>query len=375
MTAAAGTTIPGLQALRQRLQLVRLSDLLLICGFNTLCALLNSLTTTNHLAGDLAVLLLHWREYALLYNSLTFSMLGLYLWLMEPQTATVSGRRLLYLVLGTYLLAFVLCAGVFDWYQRDKIAEGLLYMLNFMVSASWLLLLAFYLKQRVISPRLQALAATVDATAAARDRLEAELHLLQAQLEPHFFFNTLANLHNLIDLDPDKAKLLLEQLTAYLRDSIPQFRQTFIPLQAELGIIERYLQIQQIRFAGRFQYQLDIDAECSHVAVLPMALLSLVENAIKHGLEKTSGTGLLTLRAYREQQQLVLQVCDSAAQPSHHQAGTGLRNLRARLAAAYGADAQFCLETQAGQQTCATVRSPWRVMTAEEVARGQSPHR
>lgn len=375
MITATLTNIPWLQALRQRLQLVRLSDLLLICGFNTVCALLNSLTTTNHLAGDMAVLLLHWREYALLYNSLTLSMLGLYLVLMEPQTASVTGRRLLYLVLGTYLLAFVLCAAVFDWYQRDKIAEGLLYMLNFMVSASWLLLLAFYLKQRVISPRLQALTAAVDATTAARDRLEAELHLLQAQLEPHFFFNTLANLHNLIDLDPDKAKLLLEQLTAYLRDSIPQFRQTFIALEAELGIIERYLQIQQIRFAGRFQYQLEVDAECRHAAVLPMALLSLVENAIKHGLEKTSGTGLLTLRAYREQQQLVLQVCDSAAQPSHHTAGTGLRNLRARLAAAYGNQAQFCLETQAGQQTCATVRCPWRVMTAAEVARGQSPHR
>lgn len=375
MTTATFINTPRLVALRQRLQLVRLSDLLLICGFNTVCALLNSLATTNHQAGDMTVLLLHWREYALLYNSLTLSMLGLYLWLMEPQTASVSGRRLLYLVLGTYLLAFVLCAGVFDWYQRDKIAEGLLYMLNFMVSASWLLLLAFYLKQRVISPRLQALTAAVDATTAARDRLEAELHLLQAQLEPHFFFNTLANLHNLIDLDPDKAKLLLEQLTAYLRDSIPQFRQTFIALEAELGIIERYLQIQQIRFAGRFQYQLEIDAECRHVAVLPMALLSLVENAIKHGLEKTSGTGLLTLRACREQQQLVLQVCDSAAQPSHHQAGTGLRNLRARLAAAYGAEAQFCLETQAGQQTCATVRCPWREMTAAEVARGQSPHR
>jgi signal transduction histidine kinase len=367
--------IDRLQPLRQRLQLLKLADIVLLLGFNTLCALLNSLTTTNHLAGDVSVLLLHWREYALLYNSLTLSMLGLYLLLMDWHSASVRGWRLLYLVTGTYLLAFALCAAVFDWYQRDKIAEGLLYMLNFMVSASWLLLLAFYLKQRVISPRLQALTAAVDATAAARDRMEAELHLLQAQLEPHFFFNTLANLHNLIDLDPDKAKLLLEQLTAYLRDSIPQFRQTIIALEAELGIIERYLQIQQIRFAGRFQYQLDIDAECRHVAVLPMALLSLVENAIKHGLEKTSGSGLLTLRAYREQQQLVLQVCDSAAQPSHHQAGTGLRNLRARLAAAYGAEAQFCLETQAGQHTCATVRCPWRVMTAAEVACGQDPHR
>lgn len=364
-----------LQQLRQRLLLLKLSDIVLLLGFNTLCALLNSLTTTNHLAGDLSVLLLHWREYALLYNSLTFSMLGLYLLLMDRHSASVRGWRLLYLIIGTYLSSFVLCAGLFDWYQRDKIAEGLLYTLNFMVSASWLLLLMFYLKKRVISPRLQALAAEVNATSQARDRLEAELHLLQAQLEPHFFFNTLANLHNLIDLDPDKAKLLLEQLTAYFRDSIPQFRQTFIALDAELGIIERYLQIQQIRFAGRFTYQFEIDDTCRHAAVLPMALLSLVENAIKHGLEKTSGTGVLTLRAQRDGTQLLLQVCDSAAQPSHHASGTGLRNLRARLAAAYAQDAHFCIETLPGQQTCATVRCPWREMTATEVARGQDPHR
>lgn len=342
----------------QRLCQLKLSDLLLMLALNSVCALLNAVASVNHQQDNWHMLGAFWREYVVVYSAISVLMLLFYLLFAPNQLRDYQWRWFSRLLLFTFSGTFLVVCWLFGWIARDKVLQGFLYVLSFMATLSWMFVLVFYLKQRVLLPKLDLLNAEINHTRAERDQASTELQLLQAQLEPHFFFNTLANLHNLIDLDPDKAKLLLEELTAYLRDSIPQFRRPLVSLQTELRITERYLQIQQIRFNDKFSYQLDICPSVRLLAVLPMSVLTLVENAIKHGLEKKRGQGLLVIRAWQSDNQLWLEVEDSAAQPSHHCTGTGLSNLRERLQAAFGQAAGFCLTTVAEVHTRARIYQP-----------------
>lgn len=342
----------------QRLRQLKLSDLLLLLVLNSGCALVNAVTSVIHLQSDWHKLGTLWQEYVSVYCAISLFMLLFYLLFAPLQLRDYQWRWFGRLLLFTFAGTFLAVCWLFDWPGRDKVLPGFLYVLSFMAMLSWMFVLVFYLKQRVLLPKLASLNAEINQTRAQRDRANSELQLLQAQLEPHFFFNTLANLHNLIDLDPAKAKLLLEELTAYLRESIPQFRQPLVPLATELRITERYLQIQQIRFQNKFSYQLQICPSVQAAAVLPMSVLTLVENAIKHGFEKQRGQGVLQLCAWQQNQQLFIEVIDSAAQASHHITGTGLANLRQRLQAAFGDSAGFCLTTVSGEHTKAQIRQP-----------------
>lgn len=342
----------------QRWRQLKLSDLLLLIALNSACALFNAVASVNYQQDNWHMLGTFWREYVAVYSAISVFMLLFYVLFAPKQLRDYQWRWFSRLLLFTFAGTLLVVCWLFGWVPRDKVLQGVLYLLSFMATLSWMFVLVFYLKQRVLLPKLDSLNAEINQTRAQRDRVSMELQLLQAQLEPHFFFNTLANLHNLIDLDPDKAKQLLEELTAYLRDSIPQFRRPLVSLQTELRITERYLQIQQIRFNDKFSYQLQICPSVRQLAVLPMSVLTLVENAIKHGLEKKRGQGLLVIRAWQQDQQLWIEVEDSAAQLSHHCTGTGLSNLRERLQAAYGTAAGFCLNTVDDLHTRARIFQP-----------------
>jgi hypothetical protein len=200
--------------------------------------------------------------------------------------------------------------------------------------------------------------------AKSRQATEAQLKLLQSQLDPHMLFNTLANLRVLIQQDPDRAVQMLDQLNDFLRSTLAASRASEHSLQAEFDRLRDYLALMQIRMGARLSYQLDLPPELAQIQVPALILQSLVENAIVHGLEPKVEGGRITIRASQEAQQLVLQVTDDGlgfdATPS--QEGFGLTQVRERLQSRYGAAAT--IDLIAHQAHFTTVSSPKQLKNA-----------
>jgi len=195
---------------------------------------------------------------------------------------------------------------------------------------------------------------------------EAQLHLLQAQMEPHFLFNTLANVVGLMDTDTPRAKAMLESFTDYLRASLGSLRQREQTLGAELALVEAYLHIIKIRMDDRLQYRIDVpDALRAH-SLPALSLQPLVENAVQHGLEPQMAGGSVVIAARLEAGVLVVTVIDdgrglAAAEASPRRGtGTALANIRARLLQIHGAHGELRLEPQAPHGVRATLRLPAR---------------
>jgi two-component sensor histidine kinase len=202
---------------------------------------------------------------------------------------------------------------------------------------------------------------------AERRATEAQLRLLQAQMEPHFLFNTLANVQSLIDSAPAQAKQMLESFTDYLRATLAQLRSDDSTLANELALAEAYLQLMAARMAGRLQFKIDADAAARSAVLPPLLLQPLVENALHHGLEPKVEGGHIHISAHVEGQHLTLEVLDNGLglkNPSrrHSPAGAGvaLANLRERLQSRYTHHAEFTL-TDAAPGTLARIRLPFEV--------------
>jgi signal transduction histidine kinase len=174
---------------------------------------------------------------------------------------------------------------------------------------------------------------------------EAQLKLLQSQLDPHMLFNTLANLRVLIQQDPDRAVQMLDQLNDFLRSTLAASRASEHSLQAEFDRLRDYLALMQIRMGARLSCQLDLPPELAQIQVPALILQSLVENAVMHGLEPKVEGGSITIRAFQEAQQLVLQVADDGLGFDVEQGkeGFGLRQVRERLQSRYGSKATINL--------------------------------
>jgi len=191
---------------------------------------------------------------------------------------------------------------------------------------------------------------------------EAQLKLLQGQIEPHFLFNTLANVQSLIDFDPERAKLMLERFTDYLRSSLGQLRGEQTTLAQEFAMLEAYLGLMQLRMGERLQTRLDLPAELAGIALPPLLLQPLVENAIHHGLEPKIEGGTITVSARRADGRLCIRVADDGQgldgprrRPGN---GVALDNIRARLAAAFGPGATLDLLPRDGGGTLAHLSIP-----------------
>jgi two-component sensor histidine kinase len=199
---------------------------------------------------------------------------------------------------------------------------------------------------------------------AERRETEARLQLLQAQIEPHFLFNTLAGVISLIDHEPAKAKDTLQAFTDYLRSSMTNLRNHRNPLEQELEMVENYLRVAHARMEDRLSYRIDADAATRRVQVPPLLLQPLVENAVLHGLEPALAGGRVEIAAHLEAGMLVLQVKDDgrgldAPPRPGKRAGNGLAlaNIRARLESIYGGAAQLDVRA-AAQGTLAQLRLP-----------------
>jgi len=169
---------------------------------------------------------------------------------------------------------------------------------------------------------------------------EARLKLLEAQLEPHMLFNTLANLRALIAVDPQRAQEMLDHMIDYLRATLDGSRATTHALEAEFERLHDYLELMAIRMGPRLAYALELPRELQATRVPTLLLQPLVENSIQHGLEPKVRGGRVDVRAQREGDQLVLEVTDTgvgtAGGACPDGSGFGLQQIRDRLQALYG---------------------------------------
>lgn len=169
-----------------------------------------------------------------------------------------------------------------------------------------------------------------------RQRVEAQLKLLQAQIEPHFLFNTLANLDALIATDPARARTMLGHLNSYLRATLAAVRRESSTLADEFALLRGYLELQAMRMGERLRFRLELPEALAQLGLPPMLLQPLVENALKHGLEPKVEGGEVKVSAREEHGWLVLEIADTGlGHGSGGGTGVGLANVKERVAAAY----------------------------------------
>jgi sensor histidine kinase YesM len=170
-----------------------------------------------------------------------------------------------------------------------------------------------------------------------KEAVESNLRLLQAQIEPHFLFNTLSNILSLLETDTKKGQSMLADLTHYLRTSLSKTRKDVSTLGQEMEMVRGYLKIFKVRMGDRLQYKVEMPDDLKDAPLSPMIVQPLVENAIRHGLEPKVGGGAIDIRAYQHKDRLVVAVADTGlGMQGDHEPGTGLNNIRERLKSLYG---------------------------------------
>jgi signal transduction histidine kinase len=225
---------------------------------------------------------------------------------------------------------------------------------------------------RMIATRLnEQIARRFDDQRIAKERAEmdraltdAKLAKLQAQIEPHFLYNTLANAQLLTRSDPQRADVMLGNLIIYLRNTLPQSGETdAVPLSTLGREIERsraYLEILKIRMGARLSFEIDVADSLANIPFAPMIVQTLVENAIKHGLEPKLGGGSILICASRAGSGVKLSVSDNGVGLKGGTSGTGLglKNMRERLRLTYGDAASLSLSLNVPSGMVATITIP-----------------
>ena len=233
----------------------------------------------------------------------------------------------------------------------------------------WYIFISFAVKVLAGGKRkaeLMAREATMQANVATLERrlMEAKMAALQAQVEPHFLFNTLALIGQLIETDPQEAARVHAHLIDYLRSTLPQMRQRGgATLGKQVELSRAYLAIMQARMKERLQVRFQVPDFLGSAPFPPMMLQTLIENAIKHGLEPKIEGGTVAVRARVVDADLHVEVCDDGVGiDPHADDGVGLANIRERLQLLYGADAALDITSPAGGGACATIRLPYKMM-------------
>ena len=236
--------------------------------------------------------------------------------------------------------------------------------------------LFFSSREKIARLQMEAAQEKARAESVARQAMQAQLQLLQAQIEPHMLFNTLANVQGLISFDPERAQVLLDQLIQYLRATLSSSRAESTTLEQEFALMQAYLGLMSIRMGARLAYTLDLPVSLRQIKVPPMLLQPLVENAIQHGLEPKIEGGHIHVQASAHDGVLTLSVSDDGLGLDHpsQTRGTqlGVANIRERLLGMYGrhgnAAASLSLAANTPTGTVARLTLPFHPTTASPLS-------
>jgi LytS/YehU family sensor histidine kinase len=217
----------------------------------------------------------------------------------------------------------------------------------------------------------QALSFELERSEFARDALDSRLRLLQAQVEPHFLFNTLANVRELVDSGSPQASAVLSSLIAYLRAAVPNLNEAATTLAQELDLVRAYLELMHMRMPDRLQFSIHVDDAAMKLKCPPMTLLTLVENAVRHGIDPSEEGGQIDVSVRIQDGRCLAQVRDTGIGLSGSQGskglGTGLANLRERLQLVFADQAQLSLTALEPHGFHAEINFPAQLETSTNI--------
>lgn len=282
--------------------------------------------------------------------------------LRKVNASSFFAVALFYAVLGTFI-----ATGSFFLLSQFPGYEGInrwlfttqQFISNFAISFVVSLVLASAWRNRVneLSAQIEIADERSRVTTAERAATQANLRALQAQIEPHFLFNTLANVTSLIHTRPDAAKHMLEEFIAYLRVSLATTRENETTLAQEFVLMQRFLSVLKVRMGSRLQVRVELPVDLQSFVLPPMLIQPLVENAIKHGVEPKIDGGEIRLKAAKVGDAVAIEVADTGMGFQHSTSnGIGLKNVRERLDKLYEGKATLAIEDNVPSGTKITIR-------------------
>jgi sensor histidine kinase YesM len=276
------------------------------------------------------------------------SMIMFLLWIFKPKKMVslvfivmmgIAGGTLIGLQIGSFVLQQIFSITLMQ--PEKSLFRAIILAITFGIIFSYFFISISRLrtsKEEIQQERIKRLSSEKEA-------LEANLRLLQAQIEPHFLFNTLSNVLSLIDTDPASGKSMLVDLIHYLRTSLSRTFPDPITLDQEMDMIKAYLNIQKIRMGERLRFKIELPDAVSKHPFPPMLLQPLVENALKHGLEPKMEGGEIMIKATEEEDLIRVEVMDTGCGfSSLHNAGVGIGNVKERIKLLYGEKGRFIIE-------------------------------
>ena len=244
-------------------------------------------------------------------------------------------------ILGSFVGSFVSGLSSSDLFAR----HSLLQLLFLGVMFGSIITYFFSSREQIAESQAQAQEEKIKRLTSEKKAVEANLKLLQAQIEPHFLFNTLSNVLSLLDTDSEKGKSMLVDFIQYLRASLSKIREQRATLGHEIEMIQAYLNIFKVRMGDRLQYKIDLPENLKTTTFPPMLIQPLVENAIKHGLEPKIDGGKIFIKGEAKDGRLRLEVIDTGdGFKGEKNSGMGLSNVRERLQSLYGNSGRLILE-------------------------------
>jgi signal transduction histidine kinase len=272
------------------------------------------------------------------------------------KVAYFSLLPLMGVLIGFWTASFIVDVGLRNWVDDPS---GIISIATTSLVISTIIAVIFFWREREAVAEANLALERERAQRIEREATLANLRALQAQIEPHFLFNTLANVTSLIDRDPAMAKHMLESFIRFLRASLAATRSESTTLADEAELIASYLDVLQIRMGTRLRYEVDVPADLHAFAVAPMLLQPVVENAIRHGLEPKIDGGNVRFTARREGGDVVIEIADSGVGfAATTRGGVGLTNLRDRLRLIYGDRASLTVGENGGGGAAVAIRVP-----------------
>jgi signal transduction histidine kinase len=243
------------------------------------------------------------------------------------------------------------------WEDPDRMNGWMMLTFFALLVAPWTALAAL-VRQKEAMARHQALAFELE-------RSEARLQLLQAQVAPHFLFNTLANVQVLVDTGSPRASAVLRSLTDYLRAAVPLLHEPAATLGRELRLVEAYLELMHMRMPDRLTYTLHVDDAALPLRCPPTTLLTLVENAVRHGIDPSEEGGSIDIHVERRGGRCMIRVSDTGVglRGTAHGLRTGLSALRERLQLMFGGDAELRIAAREEGGVRAELEMPAQAVT------------